>query len=95
MLHGDAAGLEAGGGVGGELLGEGVVPAEVGERGHMEGLLSTTDQGREPPRPSREARLLCQPTGRAGRGQEEAVSAMTATSFVGDTDQYAYAARRS
>ena len=44
VLHGDAAGDEAVGGVGLELLGEGVVPAERGEVGQAEISSRTTER---------------------------------------------------
>ncbi len=86
MLHGDAAGDQIGSGVGLELLGAGVVPAELGEVGQeWWSPLGLRNAGREAARPSREARSGCQqPTSRAGRGQEEAISVIVATSFVGD-----------
>ena len=50
-------------------------------------------EGGHPPRPSREARLLCQPSGlRAPEARPGgSVSVIAATSFVGDTTEYARA----
>ena len=58
VLHGDAARDQAVVGVGLELLGEAVVPAEGREVWHGEGSpLGLAESGRVPARPSREARL--------------------------------------
>ena len=86
VLHGDAAGDEAGGGVGANCSAKvSSQPSAVRSWHGERSPLGLRNEGREPARPSREARLVGQPTGRAGRGQEEAVSVITATSFVGDS----------